>query len=140
MKLRILLLVAACAFSLRAQNIENFPWWNQPVRDQIGLTSEQSEKIRQIVRAHRNKLLDARNNTLKAEGDLQDVMNGPQVDPAQAKAVIDRLAAARAESSRVFLEMSVELRSVLTLDQWRQLVRRWDQEHRAKAKQGEALP
>ena len=140
MKLRLIGLLFGSILLAGAQNIENFPWWNQPVREQIGLTNEQSEKIRAIVRAHRNKLLDARNNVLKAEGDLQDVMNGPQVDPNQAKVAINRVASARAESSRVFLEMSVELRSVLTLDQWRQLVRRWDQEQRAKGKPGGVLP
>jgi Spy/CpxP family protein refolding chaperone len=110
------------------------------VREQIGLTSEQNEKIRQIVRAHRNKLLDARNNVLKAEGDLQDIMNSPNVDPNQAKPVIDRLAVARAASTRAFVEMSVELRSVLTLDQWRQLVRKWDEQRRSRAKETETLP
>jgi hypothetical protein len=47
--------------------------------------------------------------------------------------VIERVSAARANSSRVLLEMSVQLRSVLTLDQWRQLVRRWDEVRRKKA-------
>jgi hypothetical protein len=63
----------------------------------------------------------------KAEGDLDDLLNDPEVNMDQARPVIERLAAARANSTRVFLEMSVQLRSVLTLDQWRILVRRWDE-------------
>jgi hypothetical protein len=37
------------------------------------------------------------------------------------------VAAARATSSRVFLEMSTHIREVLTYDQWRQLVQRWSE-------------
>lgn len=140
MRLRTVVLLVVCTALAAGQNVENFLWWNKPIRDQIGLTNEQNQKIREIVRAHRNRLLDARNNVLKAEGDLQDVMNGPQVDPNQAKAVIDRVASARATSSRVFLDMSVELRSVLTLDQWRQLVRKWDEQQRNKRKDTDVLP
>jgi hypothetical protein len=49
-----------------------------------------------------------------------------------AKPVIEKVSQARANSSRVFLEMSIQLRSVLTLDQWRILVRRWDEMKRKK--------
>lgn len=131
--MKILLLALLAAGLTSAQNIENFLWWNQPIRDQIGLTADQSAKIREIVHQHRDSLLDARNNVLKAEGDLHDVMNAPHVDTSAAKAVIDHLSGARAASSRAFLEMSVELRSVLTLDQWRELVRHWDQQHKRSA-------
>jgi Spy/CpxP family protein refolding chaperone len=126
------ILLALLATGLFAQNRANFPWWNSPITQEIGLTSEQSSKIHEIVRSYRNRLLDARNNVLKAEGELEDVMNGPDVDPKSAKAVIDRVASAREASTRVFLDMSVHLRAVLTLDQWRQLVRRWDDMQRKK--------
>ncbi len=134
----LLLLIAAGVSS--AQNRANFPWWNSPVTRDIGLTPDQSQKIRETVRSYRNRLLDSRNNVQKAEGDLEDIMNGPEVDPNQAKAVIDRLALARAASTRVFLEMSVQLRSILTLDQWRQLVRRWDEVQRKKPSDTQVPP
>jgi Spy/CpxP family protein refolding chaperone len=116
-----------------AQNRANFPWWNSPVVQDLGLNAAQSQKIRQVVRSYRDRLLDARNAVQKAEGALEDLMNEPEVDPEAAKPVIERVSAARANSSRVLLEMSVQLRSVLTLDQWRQLVRRWDEVRRKKA-------
>ena len=51
---------------------------------------------------------------------------------AQAQPTIDRLANARAESTRVFTAMSLQLRAVLTLDQWRELVKRWGALQRGK--------
>jgi len=139
-KLPCILLLLIAAGILSAQNRANFPWWNSPVARDIGLTPDQNQKIRETVRSYRNRLLDSRNNVLKAEGDLEDIMNGPEVDPNQAKSVIDRLASARAASTRVFLEMSVQLRSILTLDQWRQLVRRWDEVQRRKPNDTQVPP
>lgn len=123
----LLLCLGLPSGAARAQNRPDFPWWNSPVRADLGLTSEQSEKIRQIVRSYRARLLDARNAAHKAEGDLDDLFNDSQVNTEAAKPILERLANARAASTRVFLEMSTEVRAVLTLDQWRQLVRRWDE-------------
>ncbi len=140
MKKLCLVLVLSMAPVALAQNRANFPWWNSPVTREIGLTPDQSDRIHGIVRAYRDRLLDARNNVLKADGDLEDVMNNPEVDGNRAKAVIDRVANARAASTRVFLEMSMQLRGVLTLDQWRQLVRRWDEMQRKKPSDTQVAP
>lgn len=127
--MRLLACGAFCllAGAALAQNRANIPWWNSPVTSELGLSPNQSQKIHQIVRSYRDRLLDARNNVQKAEGELEDVLNEPEVKVDDSKPIIERLALARANASRVFLEMSVQLRSVLTLEQWRQLVRRWDE-------------
>jgi predicted nucleotide-binding protein len=110
-----------------AQNRAQTPWWNSPVVSDIGLSAAQETKIRQIVRSYRDRLFDARNNVQKAEAALDDVLNDQDVNPAAAKPIIERVAVARENSSRVFLAMSIEVRAVITLDQWRELVRRWDE-------------
>jgi len=138
--IRIALLGLFAVFSAVAQNRANFPWWNSPVVKDLGLTPAQSQKIRQIVRAYRDRLLDARNSVQKAEGALEDLINEPEVDPDAAKPVIERVSAARANSTRVFLEMSVQMRAVLTLDQWRLLVRHWDQVQRKRATDTQVPP
>ena len=138
--MRTLALLILAAGLASAQNRANFPWWNSPVKGEIGLTPEQDQRIRETVHAYRNRLLDARNNVLKAEGDLEDVLNSQQVDSNQAKPVIERVASARAMSSRVFLEMSVQLRGILTLDQWRQLVRRWGEMQRKRPSDTQVPP
>lgn len=84
------------------------------------------------MRSYRDRLLDARNTETKAQGALEDLMNDADVDLEAAKPVIERLSNARAATSRVFLEMNMQIRSVLTLDQWRQLVRRWDEVQRKR--------
>lgn len=138
--IRIALLGLFALFSATAQNRANFPWWNSPVVKDLGLNPAQSQKIHQIVRSYRDRLLDARNNVQKAEGALEDLINEPQVEPDAAKPVIERVSAARANSTRVFLEMSVQMRAVLTLDQWRLLVRHWDQVQRKRATETQVPP
>jgi Spy/CpxP family protein refolding chaperone len=140
--LRAVTLFALAAALLAGQNRANFPWWNSPVVDdpQLALSAAQKQRIHQIVRSYRNRLLDARNNVAKAEGELEDVLNEQDVSPQTAQGVIQRAADARANASRVFLEMSFQLRSVLTLDQWRQLVRRWDEVQRKKPSDTQVPP
>ena len=125
--LRIPAALLFCSLLATAQNRAQFPWWNSPVASDIGLSSTQVARIRQIVRSYRDRLFDARNNISKAEAALDDIMNDQEMSSEAAKPVIERIATARANSSRVFLEMSVQLREVLTLDQWKQLVQRWDE-------------
>jgi Spy/CpxP family protein refolding chaperone len=127
MKSLLVIAVLCLGMSLpgRAQNRANFAWWNSPVVTDLNLSDAQRRQIREIVSSYRSKLIDARANMQKAHGDLQDVLNADHIDMDQANAVIKRLAAAQAESTRVFTEMSVRLRAVLTVEQWRELVKRW---------------
>ena len=126
-----LLVLLAATGPVPAQNRANFPWWNSPVTAEI-ISPAEAQKIRQIVRSYRDRLFDARNAQQKAEADLEDLLNGPEVSADAARPIIERVATARANTSRVFLEMSVQVRSVLTLDEWRMVVRRWDDMQRRK--------
>ncbi len=131
---RALLLLLASALLLPGQNTTNIPWWTSPVVDNLGLTLQQKEQIRVIVRSYRDRLFDARNRANKAEAELQDYLNSTSIDSHSARPAIDRLASARAETTRVFTQMSVDLRGVLTLEQWRELVRRWADVQKTKRK------
>ncbi len=137
----VLLLCILPALPVFAQNTTNLPWWTSPIVGDLGLSHEQTQKIREIVRSYRNRLFDARNNASKAEADLQDLLNDPNVNVAASKPAIERLAQSRAETTRVFTQMSVEVRSVLTLDQWREVVKRWSEVQKTrKNKDTEVAP
>jgi Spy/CpxP family protein refolding chaperone len=127
----VVLLFAAIPSAV-AQNTTSLPWWTSPVVNDIGLSQEQTQKIRQVVRSYRDRLFDARNSASKAEAELQDMLNDATVNPAAAKPLIEHLAEARATTTRVFTSMSVEIRAVLTQEQWRQLVRRWSDVQRTR--------
>ena len=134
------LLLCLAAVVASAQNRAGFPWWNSPVTGDLSLSPAQSQKIHQIVRSYRERLFDARNAQQKAEAELEDLLNDPGGSPETGRSVIERVALARANTSRVFLEMSVQLRGVLTLDQWRILVRRWEEVKRKKPSDTQVPP
>ncbi len=134
MKRTAVLLLLLAAVSGFAQNRANYLWWNSTVVDdkELNINAAQKQKIHEIVRSYRGRLLDARNAVQKAEGDLEDLLNDPAINADLAKPVVEKVSEARANSSRVFLEMSIHLRSVLTLDQWRILVHHWDETNHKK--------
>ena len=109
----------------RPQNRANFAWWNSEVVADLNLSDAQRKEIREIVTSYRTKLIDARADVQKAQGDLHDLLNSDKIDFALATPVVNRLAQAQAENTRVFTDMSLHMRAVLTLEQWRQLVKRW---------------
>jgi Spy/CpxP family protein refolding chaperone len=125
--LRLCCCLLLCSFFTSAQNRAQFPWWNSPVAKEVGLSPAQTQRIRQIVHSYRERLFDVRNEVQKAEAALDELMNEGEMNAETAKPVINRVAQARANSSRVFLEMSTHIREVLTYEQWRQLVERWDE-------------
>jgi Spy/CpxP family protein refolding chaperone len=124
---RLLVSFLFCALLACAQNRAQVPWWNSPVASEVGLSQAQTQRIRQIVHAYRDRLFDARNEMQKAEAALDELMNDNGMTAEAAKPIINRVAQTRANSARVFLEMSTRIREVLTFEQWRQLVQRWDE-------------
>ena len=136
----LFVLVAALGLPAFAQERASFPWWNSPVSESLGLSGPQKMKIHQIVRAYRDRLFDVRNATRKAEAELEDLLNNPEVNIEAAKPVIEKVATARSNAQRVFLEMSVQLRSVLTLEQWRTLVRHWDDMQKKRPSETQTPP
>jgi aryl carrier-like protein len=76
----------------------------------------------------------------RPKGISKTCSNDPDNLAEGADSVIKRVADARAVSARVFLEMSVQLRRVLTLDQWRQLIKRWDEVQRRRPLETQVPP
>jgi len=100
------------------------PWWDNPLVQGLDLTETQRTQIRAVVKEYRNRLVDARAAVEKAEGDLEDIFSEETVDQRKGTETIDRLAGARGELTKALSQMSLRMRSVLTLQQWQELQRR----------------
>lgn len=137
----MLALFALAAPAVAQPRVTTFAWWsNQALVKDLNLTPEQRERIRVIVRSYRDRLFDARNAVQKADAELEDMMSDATVDPAAAKPVIERLASGRAQATRLITEMSVQLRSVLSVEQWRQLVRQWRETQKQRLADTQLFP
>jgi Spy/CpxP family protein refolding chaperone len=101
-----------------------FPWWDGKLVADLNLSTEQREKIRSILREHRNKLIDERAAVEKAEAEVEDLFGESELDESRAQPAIDRLVEARSALTRSFTEMGLKLRRVLTTEQWKELQQR----------------
>ncbi len=123
--MRWLLTLLLCVLPAAAQNPRGlFNWWDSPIARDLNLTESQRDQIRNTVRDYRGKLIDLRAAVEKAEMEVEDAFNTETLDQQRATAAIDRLANARGDMIRVFSQMSLQMRTVLTQDQWRELQRR----------------
>ena len=124
MMLRLIVLCMAAAATLAAQGPGMFPWWDSPLARDLNLTGQQQQQIRDVVSAARNDMIQLRANAEKAEGELSDLMNSDNPDPVRGNEVIERVTVARADLMRAVSRMSLQLRMVLTLQQWNELQER----------------
>lgn len=101
-----------------------YAWWDRPVAKDLNLTADQTKRIRTTVRFYRGKLIELRAQLEKAELELQDVFEDEHVEASRASAAVEGLSHARENLTRAFAQMSVDLRTVLTQQQWKELQKR----------------
>jgi Spy/CpxP family protein refolding chaperone len=125
--MRFLCLVAlAAVLPAMGQNMPRgpFAWWDSPVVKDLNLSKDQLQKVQATVHDSRSRLIDLRAAAQKAELDVDDAFNAENFDARRATEAVDRLAAARAETGKALALLSVNLRSVLTAEQWKELQKR----------------
>lgn len=131
------LLVASLAYAQAPRDF--YPWWDSPVSREIGLTDDQRSRVQEVVREYRDKLIDLRGALEKAEAALGDAFNEENFDARRAAEAADRIAKTRAELTSVLSQMSIRLRSILTLQQWREIQRRRPQMPEGRGPQGPGM-
>ena len=97
------------------------PWWEGALASEIQLTDAQRRQMLQTRREFRGRMFDLRTAVDKAEADLAAAFNDDPVDQRKANEAIDRLVTVRGELFRATSQMDLRMRSVLTVEQWREL-------------------
>jgi Spy/CpxP family protein refolding chaperone len=101
-------------------------WWENPVGAGLSLTDAQRDRINGIARDYRDRLVQKRAEANRAERELEDIFNADVVDMQRGNTAIDRLARARADLTQDVSRMTLQMRTVLTGEQWRALQSRRD--------------
>lgn len=114
-----LLFALATPLALYAQ--APIAWWENPVAVGLSLTDAQRDRVSGIAREFRERLIQKREETERAEREFEEVFNADVVDSQRGSAAIERLAKARAELTRDLSQMTLQMRAVLTTEQWREL-------------------
>lgn len=97
-------------------------WWGNPeLAQKLGITADQEKKMDDILQQHRLSLVDLRASLEKQELTLEPLVSADQPEEARILAQIDKVAQARAELEKANARMLLDIRRVLTPDQWQKL-------------------
>jgi Spy/CpxP family protein refolding chaperone len=124
-KTLIITVVLAMGALVSAANEFDLPpgkWWENPrLVDHISLSDEQQVQIRQIVYAYAKRMIDLKADVDKAGVDLATSVDQQDFDPAPVRAAYAVCQTARHKLEIERFEMLLEVRQVLTYEQWRKI-------------------
>jgi Spy/CpxP family protein refolding chaperone len=97
-------------------------WWkDSQVAQKLQLNDGQISQLDEIFYEHRLKLIDYGAAMEKEDLKLQNLVDADVPNEGQISAQVDQTLAARGKLEREYTMMNLDLRKVLSLDQWRQL-------------------
>ena len=130
--LAALLLIAG--LGLYAQDWDGKWWKNSRLAEEIGLTSEQGDKIEKVFVRSRPVLIDLRADLEKKQFFLQQAMEERSAPREDLEAKMEAVEDARAALQKARQRMLLDIRQVLKPEQWQKLVQR-RQELRARVQE-----
>ncbi len=97
-------------------------WWKDPqVAQRIGLTPDQQKRIGDMFLESRVQLIHLHATLQEEQLMLGPLLSATPFDQAKAMAQIDKIADTRAELEKTNAKMLLNIRGVLTADQWAKL-------------------
>jgi len=97
-------------------------WWqNSEIAKKLALTDSQIAKLNDTFYNHRLKLIDDSAAMEKADLKLQNLLDEDEPNKGQVSAQVDQVLAARGALEREYTMMNLDLREVLSVQQWKQL-------------------
>ncbi len=142
MKRRIIFIVVLLvAGPSMASELDVLPgkWWeDERVVNRMGLTDEQQEQIRDVVYEHARLMIDLKADFDKAGLDLAASVDQEVFDPVPVRAAHARFQTARQKLENERFEMLIEVRQVLTYEQWQKIqeIKRRIQQNREQRRPG----
>jgi Spy/CpxP family protein refolding chaperone len=107
---------------IRNGHAEMGKWWrDSEISKKLQLSDGQITQLDQIFYDHRVKLIDDGAEMEKQDLKLQSLLDADQPDEGQIGSQVDLVLTARGKLEREYTFMNLDLRKVLSLDQWRQL-------------------
>src|SRR5262249_43673792 len=97
-------------------------WWqNSDIAKKLQLTDSQVNQLDETFLQHRLKLIDYGADMEKQDLKLQTLLDADVPNEGQVDAQVSQVLAARGKLEREFTMMNLDLRKVLSVEQWRQL-------------------
>jgi Spy/CpxP family protein refolding chaperone len=125
MTIRRSMIAAALLFAAvwaEAQQLPPGKWWRRPeVVQQLELTSDQQDRLDEIFRAAANDLIDAKAGVEKLQVALRGEIDRSQLRRQEIQRIASQLNTARGKLFERELMMLVDMRGVLTAEQWNRM-------------------
>ena len=116
-------------------------WWKNPeVAARLGLTAEQQKRIGDLFLQSRVQLIHLHASLQEEQLMLEPLLDATPFDEAKAEAQIDKIADMRAELEKTNAKMLLDIRGVLTADQWTKLRDHWHGPHGLRGDRGPEGP
>ena len=97
-------------------------WWkNSEIAKKLQLSDGQITQLDQIFYDHRLKLIDYGADMEKQDLKLQTLLDADVPNEGQVNSQVDQVLVARGKLEREYTIMNLDLRKVLSVEQWRQL-------------------
>jgi Spy/CpxP family protein refolding chaperone len=96
-------------------------WTNSEIATKLNLTDQQKQQLETTVTNYRLKLIDQRAAVQREEVRLEPLVQADKLDEGAISKQIDALISARGQLERTTAMMGVDIRKVLSTDQWKQL-------------------
>ena len=97
-------------------------WWqNSDVAKKLQLSPAQTTQLDQVFYDHKLKLIDYAAEMEKQDLKLQTLLDADVPNEGQIDSQVDQVLSARGKLEREYTMMNLDLRKVLSLEQWRQL-------------------
>ena len=101
---------------------ETGKWWqDSELAKKLQLTDAQIKQLNQTFFDHRLKLIDYGAEMEKQDMKLQNLLDEDMPDTGQVSSQVDQVLSARGKLEREYTMMNLDLRKVLSVEQWRQL-------------------
>jgi Spy/CpxP family protein refolding chaperone len=141
-RLVILIVVLSVVGPLMANELDVLPgkWWeDERIVNRMGLTDQQREQIRDIVFEHARLMIDLKADFDKAGLDLAASVDQEDFDPMPVRAAHAVFQTARQKLENERFEMLIEVRQVLTYEQWQKIqeVKRRIEQNRQQRRPGQ---
>jgi periplasmic protein CpxP/Spy len=96
-------------------------WNNSEIATKINLTDQQKQQLESTFTNYRLKLIDQRAAVEREEVKLEPLIQSDKLDEGAITRQIDALISARGQLERTNAMMGVDIRKVLSTEQWKQL-------------------
>jgi len=97
-------------------------WWkNAEIVKELQLSDDQLQRLEKVFQDSRLRLIDLHGALQKEEAQLEPLIESDNPDESQVDAQIDKVASARAELEKAHTRMLLDVRKILSADQWKKL-------------------